>query len=245
MDGFTLKQIWPLSAFFAYSKRKMKYCNKGSQGLTFFPMNNGADVINAFIKYATVNLPLNHTPQIAACGKIPHIHLSKRLAGELATLFQAATGSTMHVSLDGCWNYLYTSGGHDDLDAERGSGRMSTHWSTVWSNRHQRALSLFSSTAFCTSSSSTANSTFFHVWGSNPSQGNILWYVSNDNSYQSIGEVVQKIFSIDWPLQKVGRRKKKRKNCLDWDSNPRPGNVESAVELELSQHAVEGKRESA
>ena len=34
-------------------------------------------------------------------------------------------------------------------------------------------------------------------------------------------------------------------NCLDWDSNPRPGNMEFAVELELAHHAVEEKRESA
>ena len=34
-----------------------------------------------------------------------------------------------------------------------------------------------------------------------------------------------KKFSIDWPLQKVERERKNRKNGLDWDSNPRPGNV--------------------
>ena len=44
---------------------------------------------------------------------------------------------------------------------------------------------------------------------------------------QSIDKVVPKIFSIDWLLQKV---RKKRKNCHDWDSNPRPGNVEFEVE---------------
>ena len=41
-----------------------------------------------------------------------------------------------------------------------------------------------------------------------------------------------KIFSIDWPLQTVGRKKKTRKSCLDWDSNPKPGNME----LELPQN---------
>ena len=48
------------------------------------------------------------------------------------------------------------------------------------------------------------------------------------------------------------------KNCLDWDSNPRPGNVEFEVKVELTQcaelqhtldtqsnHAVKKKRESA
>ena len=41
---------------------------------------------------------------------------------------------------------------------------------------------------------------------------------------QSI-ELFEKKFSTDWPLQKVGRRKKAKKS-IDWDSNPRPGNVE-------------------
>ena len=53
-------------------------------------------------------------------------------------------------------------------------------------------------------------------------------------------------------------KEKKRKKDFDWDSNPRPGNVEFGVELELphyaelqhtldtqSNHAVEKKRESA
>ena len=50
------------------------------------------------------------------------------------------------------------------------------------------------------------------------------------------------------------------KNCLDWDSSPRPGNVECEVEVEVappqyaeiqhtldtqSSHAVEENRESA
>ena len=147
--------------------------------------------------------------------------------------------------------------GHDYLDAERASCPMNTHWNTMWNNRP----------------SSTENSTFpglgfefqsrqfhisrsgvqipvkaiphFQVWGSNPSQGSFLWCDSNDNSYQSIDKVIQKIFSFDWPWQKVGRREKKAKNCLGWDSNPRLGNVEFTVELELPQHVSEEKRESA
>ena len=52
------------------------------------------------------------------------------------------------------------------------------------------------------------------VWGSNLSQGNFLWCDSNDNSYESIDKIIQKIFSTDRPLQKVKRRKKAEKIIL-------------------------------
>ena len=58
--------------------------------------------------------------------------------------------------------FCYTSG-HDFLDAQRGSCLMNTHWDTVSSNRNHKALSLFSSTAYCASSTSTSNSTFPHM----------------------------------------------------------------------------------
>ena len=35
------------------------------------------------------------------------------------------------------------------------------------------------------------------------------------------------------------------KSCLDWDSNPRLGNVEFEVDLKLPQRAVEENREGA
>ena len=54
----------------------------------------------------------------------------------------------------------------------------------------------------------------FQVWGSNSSQGHFLWWDSNGSSYQSIDKVIQKIFSVDWPLQKVERRKRSEK--LPW-----------------------------
>ena len=45
------------------------------------------------------------------------------------------------------FSFMHLSG-HDYLDAERADRLMNTHWNTVWSNRHHRALSLFSSTAW-------------------------------------------------------------------------------------------------
>ena len=61
---------------------------------------------------------------------------------------------------------------------------------------------------------------------------------------------------IDWLISMSCHWSHSTKNCLDWDSNPRPGNVECEVELaqygELqhtldtqSSHAVEEDRESA
>ena len=105
---------------------------------------------------------------------------------------------------------------------------MHTHWNTM----------------YCGSFSSTSNSMCFQVRGSNPSQVNFLWCGSNDKSYksinQSIDKVIQKIFSIDWPWQKVGRRKKSQKLILTGVLNPRPGNVELELpqytELQYMQH---------
>ena len=71
----------------------------------------------------------------------------------------------------------------------------------------------------------------FQVWGSNPSQDNStfpgLGFESQSRQLfgmwfqwqlilinQSIDKVIHKIFSIDWPLQKVGRREKSGKKIL-------------------------------
>ena len=66
---------------------------------------------------------------------------------------QRATPSLRHT------HHAHSSG-HDYLDGERASCPMNTHWNTVSSNRHHRALSLFSSTACCASSLSISHSTF-------------------------------------------------------------------------------------
>ena len=123
---------------------------------------------------------------------------------------------------------------------------MNTHWNTMSSNRNHTALSLFSSTAHCGSSSSTSNSTFpglgfesqsrqlFVMW--------LQWQLIPIN--QSI-----KLFNKYSPLidrcKKLGEGKKAKKNDLDWDLNPRPGKLDFDVELKLPQFAVEEKRESA
>ena len=72
-----------------------------------------------------------------------------------------------------------------------------------------------------------SNSTF-QVWGSNPSQGNFLrcdseWQLIRSN--QSIKLLKKQSLLID-RCRELGEGKKAEKNDLDWDSNPRPGNVE-------------------
>ena len=110
-------------------------------------------------------------------------HLSKRTGKIRTGLFKFRTDREI-LNKKFFWpgfiankSTTYTSG-HDYLDAERASCLMNTHWNTVWSNRHHRALSLFSSTSCCGSSSSTSNYTFFQVWGSNPNQGNFFGFFS-------------------------------------------------------------------
>ena len=85
----------------------------------------------------------------------------------------------------------------------------------------------------------------FQVWGSNPSQGVFFAFFPSPNFLQrSInGEYFLNNF-LDWLIISY-HWSHITKNCLDWGSNPRPGNVEFDVKLELSQHAVEENRESA
>ena len=102
---------------------------------------------------------------------------------------------------------------------------MITHRDTVWSHGQSWAFSLFSSTACLRnlpvlSFSLLSQFQFhlkFHVSRSGvriPVKAIFLWCDSNDNSYQSVDKVIQKIFSIDWPLQKVERRGNPKK--LPW-----------------------------
>ena len=88
--------------------------------------------------------------------------------------------------------------GHDYLDAERASCLMSTHWHTVSSNRHHRALSLFSSTAWCGSSSSTANTSFPGLGFEPQSKQFFRFFLSSNFLQRSIdGEYFSKNF-IHW-----------------------------------------------
>ena len=64
--------------------------------------------------------------------------------------------------------------GHDYLDAERASCLMNSHWNTVWSYRHHRALSLFSSLQRAVAVPVPHQIPRFQVWGSNPSQGKLF-----------------------------------------------------------------------
>ena len=125
-----------------------------------------------------------------------------------------------------------------------------------------RALSLSSFAAWfdcvssvpacCGTSSSTSNSTFPGLgFESQSRQSFVMWLqwqlmLINRQSYSKN--------ILHWlTVAESWEKEKKRKRDLDWDSNPRPGNVEFAVELELphttldtqSNQAVEEKRESA
>ena len=98
---------------------------------------------------------------------------------------------------------------------------MNTHWDTVWSSRLHRALSLFFSPGrgLCGLQCSILWQFHFKFHFSRsgvriPVKAICLWCDSSDNSYQSIDKVLKKIFSIDWPLQKVKRRKKSEKIAL-------------------------------
>ena len=102
----------------------------------------------------------------------------------------------------------------------------------------------FPSTAYCGSSTSPSNSTFsksgvripvkaipcFQVGGSNPSQGNLFvmwlqWQLISIN--QSINRKSYSENILHWlTVAESWEKEKSRKNCLDWDSNPRAGNVE-------------------
>ena len=122
---------------------------------------------------------------------------------------------------------------HDYLDAERGSCLMNTHWNTVSSNGDHRALSLYFQIPRV------------QVWSSNPSQNHFFRFFSFSqfsatvNQWRIFFEQLYRSMDMSCHWSHI------TKDCLDWDSNPRPGNVEFAVELELAQHAIEEKRESA
>ena len=113
-------------------------------------------------------------------------------------------------------NYYYQSGmklytaGHDYLDGERANCPMKTHWNTVWSNRQSKgAFPLF------------LNSVVW-LWQFRVSRYRVRTPVKatfydvtpmTTHTDQSI-KLFKKIFSIDWPLQKVERRKKSEKIIL-------------------------------
>ena len=91
----------------------------------------------------------------------------------------------------------------------------------------------------------------FQVWGSNPRQDHFFAFflLATFCNSQSTENIFLSNF-IDWLIWVV-ISSHITKSCFDWDSNPIPGNVELAVELELpwldtqSNHVVEetqGKR---
>ena len=155
--------------------------------------------------------------------------------------------------------YMYTSG-HKSVDAERAICLISTHWNTVWSNRHHRAFPCFPLQRGVTASiecvlqcSMLCQFQFhfkFHVSRSGvriPVKA-IFCDVTpmTTHANQSV-----KLFKKYPPLidqcGKLGEGKKAKKwTWLEFEP-PRPGNLEFDVELELPQsnHAVEEKRESS
>ena len=101
------------------------------------------------------------------------------------------------------WNKILRSqtrrhtSGHANLDAERGSCLMNTHWNTAWNTGYHRALSLFSSTAWC--GSSTANFTFPGLEFESKSW-QFLWLQWQLLLINQSIKLFKQIFSIDWPL---------------------------------------------
>ena len=93
---------------------------------------------------------------------------------------------------------------------------MNTHWNTGWSNRHSMALSLFFSTTYCGSST-------FSRFGVRIPVKAIFCGVTPMTTHidQSI-ELFKNI--LHWlTVAESWEKEKNRKNCLDWDSNSRPG----------------------
>ena len=120
------------------------------------------------------------------------------------------------------------------FDAERASCLMNTQWHTVWSNR---PISIANST-FPGLGFESQSRQLFVTW--------LQWQLILIN--QSIDQVIQTNI-LHWLIAAESWEKgKNRKNCLDWGSNLRPGNVKFEMELELpwcANRAVEEKRESA
>ena len=147
----------------------------------------------------------------------------------------------------------FHTSGHDYLDAERASCLINTHWNTVWSNGQSWGvfpvsftawfdcvLSVCCNSAYCASSSST-----FPGLGFEPQSRRFFRFFfffqlsATVNQWRIFFEQLYRLINMSCHSSHI------TKKCLDWDSNPRPGNVECQVELELPQNAVEEKRESA
>ena len=145
---------------------------------------------------------------------------------------------------------FYTSG-HDYLVTERGNCLMNTHWNTVWSNGHHRALSLwfFYSVLWLRVERGLQFSILwqFHVSRSGVESQSRQCFCDvnrNENSYQSINQSIKlfrKIFSIDWPLRKFGRRKKSEKIATTGIRTPDLETENWNCHGTRSNHAVEEK----
>ena len=148
----------------------------------------------------------------------------QRILGDVGLLMEKKVEKDLNEQWKepGSWQINTYTSGHDYLDAERASCLMNAHWNTVWSNRP----SSISNSPFPGLGFKSQSRQLFTMW--------LQWQLISIN--QSI-KLFKQIFSIDWSLQKVGRRKKTEKNALTGDSNPRPGNVEFEMELELPQCA--------
>ena len=107
---------------------------------------------------------------------------------------------------------LYYTSGQKSVDVEKGNCLMNTYWNTVWSNRHHRALSLFSSTAWldCVSRACAAiqrivavpvpnHISRFQAWGSNP-----------------LVEAIFSLFSFSQLSATVNQRRIFLNNFIDW-----------------------------
>ena len=150
----------------------------------------------------------------------------------------------------------YTSG-YKSFDAEKPSCLMNTHWNTVWSNRQSQGdfpvvlydmVWLWQFQFHCK----------FHISRSGVRiPVKLIFSLFSFSQLSATDNHLRILFKnfIDWLMWFV-IPSHITKNGLDWDSNPRPGNVD--FDVELAQHAelqhtldtrpnpaVEGKRESA
>ena len=110
---------------------------------------------------------------------------------------------------------------------------------------NQRALSLFSSTVLCCVARVFQFHCKFHVsrFGVRIPVKIIFCNVTPMTTQinQSIEKVIQ---TLRWlTVAESWEKEKNRKNCLDWDSNPKPGNVEFAVEPEHTRNTTQRCRE--
>ena len=141
--------------------------------------------------------------------------------------------TSRNLTYPGTLEHTHTSG-HDYLDAEKASCLMKTHWNAVWSNReNHRALSFFSSTSCCGSSSFPSKIHVFQVWGFESQSRSFFRFVSFSqlcatvNQWRMFFEQLHRLINMSCHWSHI------TKIFLDWDSKPRPGNVEFDVELEL------------